>query len=73
MLGKTLNSELVFHNYGVSITNKIEGSNVTFTELFKRITPKISGYFMFESEVNPREREANKLILKLVRADSLRS
>ena len=52
MLGKVLTSELVFHNYGVSICNKIEGTNVCFTELFKRITPKISGYFIFESEVN---------------------
>jgi len=50
MLGKVLTSELVFHNYGVSICNKIEGTNVCFTELFKRITPKISGYFIFESE-----------------------
>ena len=51
MLGKVLTSELVFHNYGVSICNKIEGTNVCFTELFKRITPRISGYFIFESEV----------------------
>ena len=51
MLGKTLTSEMVFHNYGVSISNKIEGTNISFTELFKRITPKINGYFMFESEV----------------------
>jgi len=50
MLGKTLISEMVFHNYGVSISNKIDGTNISFTELFKRITPKINGYFMFESE-----------------------
>ena len=56
MLGKVLTSELVFHNYGVSICNKIEGTNVCFSELFKRITPKINGYFTFESEVNFNEK-----------------
>ena len=52
MLGKTLISEMAFHNYGVSICNKIDGTNISFTELFKRITPKINGYFIFESEVD---------------------
>ena len=63
MLGKVLTSELVFHNYGVSICNKIEGTNVCFTELFKRITPKISGYFIFESEVHLKENTTNVIIL----------
>ena len=57
MLGKTLQSEMVFHNYGVSICNKIEGTNICFTELFKRITPKVNGYFTFESEVKNKEKK----------------
>ena len=73
MLGKTLISEMVFHNYGVSICNKIDGTNVSFTELFKRITPKINGYFIFESEVaghNLDKRRCNE-IHKFFRLGSL--
>merc|ERR1712227_1168169 len=50
MMGKTLISEQTFHNYGMTSVTTVEGSGVTFTEIFKRVTPKISGYFVFESE-----------------------
>jgi len=48
MGGKVMESEQQFHNYGISITGCMDG--VTFTEEFKKITPKFSGFYKFESE-----------------------
>jgi len=45
---KVMESELQFHNYGISIKGSMEG--VCFTEEFKKITPKFSGFYKFESE-----------------------
>ena len=44
-----MESEHQFHNYGISITGTMEG--VCFSEEFKKITPKFSGFYKFESEV----------------------
>ena len=46
---KVMESELQFHNYGISIKGSMEG--VCFTEEFKKINPKFSGFYKFESEV----------------------
>jgi len=47
MGGKVMNMEHQFHNYGISLTGCIEG--VSFTEEMKKITPKFSGFYKFES------------------------
>ena len=44
-------AEQVNHNYGMTTTTRIEGTDIVFKEVFKKITPKTSGYFTFESEV----------------------
>jgi len=52
MNGKVLNTEQVYNNYGMSVLGSIEGTDITFKEYYKRITPRISGYYVFESETN---------------------
>ena len=51
MNGKTVVSSMAYNNYGFVVNGKIQGTNLTFTEVFKRVTPKISGYYIFESQV----------------------
>ena len=51
MMGKTMVSEQIYTNRGMTTVVSVEGTGVTFTEVFKRVTPKISGYYTFESEV----------------------
>ena len=46
---KVTESEYQFHNDGFSIKGSMEG--VCFSEEFKKITPKFSGFYKFESEV----------------------
>ena len=41
-----------FNNYGLVINGKILGTEVTLIEVFKRVTPQISGYYIYESEVS---------------------
>lgn len=48
MGGKVMNMEHQFHNYGISVNGCIDG--VCFTEEMKKITPKFSGFYKFESE-----------------------
>jgi len=43
-------SEQVYHNYGMTSKNHIKETNAFFTEVFKKCSPKTSGYFSFESE-----------------------
>jgi len=50
MNGKTVVSSMAYNNYGFVVNGKIQGTNLTFTEVFKRVTPKISGYYIFESQ-----------------------
>lgn len=50
LLGKTIVSEQVYHNYGMTSKNHIKETNAFFTEVFKKCSPKTSGYFSFESE-----------------------
>ena len=67
MMGKTMVSEQIYTNRGMTTVVSVEGTGVTFTEVFKRVTPKISGYYTFESEVRYGDRNSNnfKLIYRL--------
>ena len=49
--GKTLVYNNSFNNYGMVVNGKILGTDLTISEVFKRVTPQISGYYIFESEV----------------------
>ena len=51
MNGKTMVQNMSFNNYGLVINGKILGTEVTLREVFKRVTPQISGYYIYESEV----------------------
>lgn len=50
MNGKTVVHNMTFNNYGMVINGKILGTDLTFSEVYKRVTPQISGYYIFESE-----------------------
>jgi len=52
MNGKVLNTDQVYNNYGMTVIGSIEGTDIVFKEFYKRITPRISGYYVFESETN---------------------
>lgn len=49
--GKTLVYNNSFNNYGMVVNGKILGTDLTISEVFRRVTPQISGYYIFESEV----------------------
>ena len=51
MNGKTVAHNMTFNNYGMTVNGKIMGTDLTFSEVFKRVTPQISGYYIFESQV----------------------
>ena len=51
MNGKTLVYNNSFNNYGMVVNGKILGTDLTISEVFRRVTPQISGYYIFESEV----------------------
>merc|ERR1711874_625440 len=48
MGGKVMESSMQHHNYGISISGCIDG--VCFSEEFKKMEPKFSGFYKFESE-----------------------
>merc|ERR1711874_435051 len=48
MGGKVMESNMQHHNYGISITGCIDG--ICFSEEFKKMEPKFSGFYKFESE-----------------------
>jgi len=50
MMGKTIVAEQVYHNYGMTSTNTVKETGSTWTEIYKKVCPKTSGYFKFESE-----------------------
>ena len=51
MNGKTVVHNMTFNNYGMVVNGKILGTDLIFSEVYKRVTPEISGYYIFESEV----------------------
>jgi len=50
MGGKVMVTESTVHNYGMSVCGTVEGTACAFKEEFKKVSPKISGYYVFESE-----------------------
>jgi len=50
MGGKVMVTESTVHNYGMSVRGTVEGTACAFKEEFKKVSPKISGYYVFESE-----------------------
>ena len=51
MNGRVILGEQLVHNYGMTINRNIEGTDICYSEVLKRVTPKLNGYYMFESEV----------------------
>ena len=39
------------NNYGMSLRGTIEGTALSFTEQFKKVSPKVSGFYTLENEV----------------------
>jgi len=48
--GKTIVSEMSVNNYGMSLRGTIEGTALSFTEQFKKVSPKVSGFYTLENE-----------------------
>ena len=44
-------SDSTVNNYGMTICGTIEGTALSFREEFKRVSPKVTGFYVFESEV----------------------
>ena len=51
---KTMVSDSTVNNYGMTIRGTIEGTALSFREEFKRVSPKVTGFYVFESEVSLR-------------------
>eukprot|EP00090_Calanus_glacialis_P019700 TRINITY_DN3020_c0_g1_i1.p1 TRINITY_DN3020_c0_g1~~TRINITY_DN3020_c0_g1_i1.p1 ORF type:complete len:442 (+),score=134.66 TRINITY_DN3020_c0_g1_i1:166-1326(+) len=47
---KTMVSDSTVNNYGMTICGTIEGTALSFREEFKRVSPKVTGFYVFESE-----------------------
>lgn len=50
MADKVMITESVFHNYGMSLRGTVEGTALSFTEEFKKVSPQVTGFYVFESE-----------------------
>jgi len=50
MGGKVMVTESTMHNYGMSIRGTLEGTALSFREEFKKISPKVDGFYVFESD-----------------------
>ena len=46
-----MTNESVVHNYGMSMRGTVEGTGLSFTDEFKRVSPQVTGFYAFESEV----------------------
>ena len=44
-------TENVVHNYGMSLRGTIEGTALSFSEEYKRVSPQVTGFYVYESEV----------------------
>ena len=51
MGGKVMIAETTGNNYGVSIRGTIEGTALSFSEEFRRVSPQVTGLYYLESEV----------------------
>jgi len=45
-------NDITFHNYGFTTISLLKEKNVTMTEEYERITPKVTGFFVLISENN---------------------
>jgi len=52
MGGKVMNTETTGNNYGMTLRGTIEGTALSFSEEFKRVSPQVSGFYVFESQKN---------------------
>ena len=52
MGNNTMVSESVANNYGMTIRATIEGTALSFTEVFRRVSPTVTGFYVFDSEVH---------------------
>jgi len=52
MGGKVMIAETTGNNYGVSIRGTIEGTALSFSEEFRRVSPQVTGLYYLESEKN---------------------
>lgn len=43
-------SDVVFHASGLTVTGTVEGHPGSFTEEFKKVSPKVTGFYQMESE-----------------------
>merc|ERR1711910_232949 len=68
MGGKVMVTESTVHNYGMSVRGTVEGTACAFKEEFKKVSPKISGYYVFESE-NGMEKVVKLLSPQMTGAD----
>merc|ERR1711892_1165315 len=50
MGNNTMVSESVANNYGMTIRATIEGTALSFTEVFRRVSPTVTGFYVFDSE-----------------------
>ena len=46
-------SESVANNYGMTVRGNIEGTALSFTQVYKRESPNVSGFYVFDTEVRP--------------------
>merc|ERR1719357_1566172 len=46
----TMVSESTINNYGLTIRGTLQGSALSFREEFRKVSPKISGFYKLESE-----------------------
>ena len=44
-------SESVATSYGMTVKANIEGTALSLTEVYKRVNPPVSGYYVFDTEV----------------------
>jgi len=50
MGGKVMVTESTVHNYGISIRGTLEGTALSYREEFKKVSPKVDGFYVFESD-----------------------
>jgi len=50
MGNKTMVSESVANNYGMTVCGNIEGTALSFSQVYKRESPNVSGFYVFDSE-----------------------
>ena len=51
MGNKTMVSESVATSYGMTVKANIDGTALSCTQVYKRVQPNVSGFYVFDSEV----------------------